>query len=586
MNYLEKIEDKIQGYKKRGYGRKKILLKFIAFNFKLLFSNKFEINNQVINSNDVIDNHKINTSQEEMIKSSIKENFSKFFSTKMQNNYELRIAFRTNGGFGNVLIHANFIKYFKEYLENSNIKITVFGHPIKEMTDAIFDGLDFIDRYYNYTDLNNNDFPYYDAVIDIHSFPEIIHVNWQRIHSIDLKLYKLLQIWNEFRQNDTFCRFFTLRPNLNSQIYLYGILNHKTCLTIGDINNELCVTNDYTISLKISKNEEERLSEFNLQKDKYITLQRGVNIFSGTNEAPKMWSLENFNKLVSLLKEKYKGIKIIQLGESLDRCKPIDNVDLCLVGKTDWNDIKILLKNALYHIDGECGMVHLRKALTNKPSVVLFGPTPWEFFSYKNNINIHTNACKHWCAALNDNWQKKCILGTPKCMQSITPEFVMQKISEYENNTSFTVTASKTIYEQLTNDKRIYIDHNWFSRFCKENEIFAYEIEDIELKDLKIFKFENLKWDVIPISESPCLEYLKGNKKAYSDYIEYKNKYNLGDVHTIERFNQLIKTFSDSNTVHVIINSENVILDGQHRACIKLHQKGLNQRIKVIKLYF
>ena len=50
-----------------------------------------------------------------------------------------------------------------------------------------------------------------------------------------------------------------------------------------------------------------------------------------------------------------------------------------------WGDLKILLKNALYHIDGECGMVHLRKALKTGPSVVLFGPTPIKFFSYSNN---------------------------------------------------------------------------------------------------------------------------------------------------------------------------------------------------------
>lgn len=67
------------------------------------------------------------------------------------------------------------------------------------------------------------------------------------------------------------------------------------------------------------------------------------------------------------------------MGESPERCKTLHGIDVNLIGKTDWDDLKILLKNALYHIDGECGMVHLRKALKTGPSVVLFGPTPIKF---------------------------------------------------------------------------------------------------------------------------------------------------------------------------------------------------------------
>ena len=54
----------------------------------------------------------------------------------------LIIAFRTNGGVGNVIICANFIKCFRETF--NNIKIVVFGHPINDVTEAIFKGQDFI----------------------------------------------------------------------------------------------------------------------------------------------------------------------------------------------------------------------------------------------------------------------------------------------------------------------------------------------------------------------------------------------------------------------------------------------------------
>ena len=46
------------------------------------------------------------------------------------------------------------------------------------------------------------------------------------------------------------------------------------------------------------KDEEKRLQEFGLNKDRFITIQRGVNPFSGTIEAPKMWPVEHFNTLI------------------------------------------------------------------------------------------------------------------------------------------------------------------------------------------------------------------------------------------------------------------------------------------------
>lgn len=470
---------------------------------------------------------------------------------------KLRVAFRTNGGFGNVLIHANFIKKFSEFIGKDNLKIIVYAHPIQEVTDAIFKEQEYVDSYYKHSDLRESDFYYFDLVVEIHSFPEVLKADMTKIHAISPTLYHLIEAWEAFRCNDNYKRFFTLRPVLNSLIYAFSILNKKNCLNVADITNAFNIK-DFDIDVKISKLEDNVLSKYKLKKNGFITLQRGVNPFSKTAEAPKMWPKEYYEKLIPLLKHRYPGIKIIQLGESKERCKPISGVDLSLVGETDWDDLKILLKNALYHIDGECGLVHLRKALKAGPSVVMFGPTPKKFFGYIGNINISTNACNHWCAGLRTDWQKRCLLGKAKCMYSITPQLVIDKIKEYECHK----------LDSLLNDPEISLDHNWKDNWLKKVEVFAYEIVKVPLSDLKVRIIIEGKWEVLPLESSPALSFISGDKQKYIDYINYKNSLVPGDVHSVERFDKLIKSFNYDSGPLIVIDQDNVVLDGQHRACL------------------
>lgn len=67
---------------------------------------------------------------------------------------------------------------------------------------------------------------------------------------------------------------------------------------------------DYILDIHINKDEEKRLQEFGLNKDRFITIQRGVNPFSGTIEAPKMWPVEHFNTLIKLLKIVIRELKL------------------------------------------------------------------------------------------------------------------------------------------------------------------------------------------------------------------------------------------------------------------------------------
>ena len=98
----------------------------------------------------------------------------------------------------------------------------------------------------------------------------------------------------------------------------------------------------------------------------------------------------------------------------------IEEADLNLVGKTDFLAAAAILANAALHIDGESGLVHLRHVLGGR-SVVLFGPTPVEYFGYADNCNLVSKGCRG-CMWMTDDWFEVCSRGTaePECMASIT----------------------------------------------------------------------------------------------------------------------------------------------------------------------
>ncbi|MFQ6778252.1 MAG: glycosyltransferase family 9 protein, partial [Alphaproteobacteria bacterium] len=170
------------------------------------------------------------------------------------------------------------------------------------------------------------------------------------------------------------------------------------------------------------------LKKFDLETDKYITFQTGCG--KRTNGNIRNWSIENYNKLVQLLHKKYPEYKLVQLG--IENTDYIDETDLDLRGKTNFNDLLVLLKNAKLHIDIEAGCVHFRHFLCAKPSVVLFGPTNKDFFGYPENMNISANVCSG-CEWVHNNWNNFCVKNDSKtavCMCTITPNMVMKNIVE------------------------------------------------------------------------------------------------------------------------------------------------------------
>ena len=176
-------------------------------------------------------------------------------------------------------------------------------------------------------------------------------------------------------------------------------------------------------SLKANPEFKRILDQNGLEKKRYITFQRGI---AGAGEYTRLWSLENYKAVVNWLKNSYPEYRLVQLGRT-DTLE-IEGIDLDLRGKTSFEELKNILKYALIHIDGDCGMVHVRHYLQGGVSIVLFGPTSPDYIGYPENINLRADGCPGFCEWISNDWQEKCIRGYKDLPCMVKPEIVIEKI--------------------------------------------------------------------------------------------------------------------------------------------------------------
>lgn len=153
---------------------------------------------------------------------------------------------------------------------------------------------------------------------------------------------------------------------------------------------------------------------------KYITVNCGNGDCADGSRVAKSWPPAYFDSLIGYIKQNFPHIGVVQLGGK-DAVK-IKGCDAYMFGR-DFALVGHVLKNSLFHIDIEGGLVHIASQLGTK-CIVLFGPTVAEYYGYENNINIRAGSC-HNCWGLYGD-MNKCARGMehPECMYAITPEMV------------------------------------------------------------------------------------------------------------------------------------------------------------------
>ncbi len=338
----------------------------------------------------------------------------------------LRIAVKLCGGLGDYVVLLSLVRKLHEMEKSAYLD--VYGN--KAYLDALFANEDYVHRLCASNEIQSSLYRIYsqnDVLVQVDHFPIFFMHNEESVREKAPNLYGYInKSMNDIRISDLYIKssdFLTVyhRAHLFKQ-NRYQFLGQGDIWKIGVKDSCLEVDDEY-----------QKDYESLCLGDKYITINCGASSIAGGPQT-KVWPLGYNEQLIDMIHGKYRGAKIVQVG---DKYAPTINGADERVLDADLRVVKHILRNAIMHIDSEGGLVHMATQLGTK-CVVLFGPTPVEYYGYPQNINIVSTECSN-CCHVTPNWFTTCILEDkePRCMKSITPEMVMERVDEYLRGEGF-----------------------------------------------------------------------------------------------------------------------------------------------------
>lgn len=337
----------------------------------------------------------------------------------------LNISFRVGGGLGDYLVFANYLHCLREKYSTPYMRVDLYFSKGMEYAKLLFQDGELCDHYYFYED-TDGDLNGYDITIFISRYPEIRHYDVRKIQLFLPEFLDYILLCERFYEEHKV--FYMDIPHGDAHSAVYSAIKHQSRLQQPDIYGFLNIEREYVYQLRLRKDETARLAEFGLQSKRYVTLYYGCELAYSTSV--KMWPHRYYSELTAMIKASYPDLTIVQYGANEKISPLIKNIDVNLVGKTDMEDVAILLKHSLLHIDCEGGMIHFRNALRGGKTIGLYGPTQVAFFGYDTDIKLVGDGCSEACEWITGDWMVKCAAGfsEPPCMASITPEMVMEQV--------------------------------------------------------------------------------------------------------------------------------------------------------------
>ena len=349
-----------------------------------------------------------------------KSAFRRVPSSVERDENALNVGLYFTGGLGDYLIAANYFEYLKRFVGDAPVKFSLFAESAGAARAAFVDPID----------VRAFDPRRFDLFISVMRMPLVEQANRKRIERFCPRLTTLIDAYQARETKQPL--LFAQQPLGDGIVNALSLVLGQTRLQQPDVDGILGIGTDFDVKIPAPTDEDAALRKFGLDGKKFVTLNRGIDASAKAAESTKMWPLDYYVRLVADLKRAFPERTFVQLGVSEERSPKIAGVDVDLVGKTSLDEVKILLKRAESHIDGEGGMTHLRRAMKGGPSVVLFGPTEPELYGYPQNLNLRAPYCRA-CEWVARNWSAACPRtgGKAECMERLTPEFVAEKIVEF-----------------------------------------------------------------------------------------------------------------------------------------------------------
>lgn len=333
---------------------------------------------------------------------------------------KVHIGLYIQGAVGDLIYISKYVYALKKKFEHLIcIDILILEKKYHQIGHDIFKGLPIDNIHFKKT-------AQYDCELFLFQFPKVDYIDNLRLMKVEFK-----PVWDYIKKIEQFGREYDyLYTNDYSRIN-YSLIHDRYRENQFDVYDllEMKLIEDY--SIPIFENPIEVLSKFELTENLYITVQTGGGKWIADHAVldTRKWDICNYNDLILKLKKDFPDYKIVQIGESYQI--KIENIDVNLLGKTNFEELKVILKNAKLHISQEGGMPILRHFLSRKTSCVLFGPSNINFLKFSENINVSANlGCN--CEGLIKEWAKKCDLyNAPLCMKKISSDQVFALVKSF-----------------------------------------------------------------------------------------------------------------------------------------------------------
>lgn len=325
------------------------------------------------------------------------------------------VAIRLGGGMGDDIIAKKFYEEFLTFFPQA--LVDVYSTVPKEILTTLYGDVSNLNLIINDTGIaykENAD--KYDLALNLSANLRIDVFKEEKIKNINAAFADKVNLYQE----QYIPYIGTSHSYITSQIY-----KGNNCYTAANDGGFFSIK-DMKVDIPLKKSWKDEFDKLGIHR--YITLNYGNGVSANSDTASaKQWPIAYFHRFVELFSSMYPDIAIVQIGAR--NAKKIEGIDQYILGES-MELIKYVLKNSIFHMDIEGGLVHLATQLGTK-CVVLFGLTQIDFLSYKQNINIVSDKCSG-CWGLDSRNLFGCIRGLaePECMYDITPEKVIKKINE------------------------------------------------------------------------------------------------------------------------------------------------------------
>lgn len=333
-----------------------------------------------------------------------------------------RILFLLHGGMGDEILTLNYIQNLARFLDLRHEIAVGALHPRDiGMIRTLCQGQDFIHHVVE----AGQSIRSFDLVFEMIRFPRLLYYHRAKIARLSVKLTKFADGMETFTAKNPFLFLYSTPADAFGIDYA-RFMGHDR-LRQGDVDDLLGV--ESLFCPKIVLETENVLAKFSLQNRPFITVARGSG-GKNRNVSMKLGSAEKYGGVLQKINARFPNLAVVQVGMASNPL--LAGVTHDLRGKTNLDEIMVLLRQSACHLDGEGGLVHLRHFLGGGPSVVLFGPTSAEFYGYPENANLSSGFCPKGCEWMTTDYETQCPRGFSRCENSarIDSETVFKRIME------------------------------------------------------------------------------------------------------------------------------------------------------------